>query len=73
MTVLSPTTLPIYLSYHQDNLFQAKIPPYVWSCLFYEIAGTNNQWIYFDKIDSSGKSPGFLFPAFYVYDKFHRT
>ena len=71
MTLISPT-VPAFLSYREDGLFQAVLPPLL-PCVTYEVIGVNNQWMYFDKIDSSGKSPGFLFPALYGLDKFHRT
>ena len=63
--------LPVYLSYKGDGLFQTKLPSLL-SCIFYEVIAVNNEWVYFDKVDSSGKSPGFLFPGVYGLDKFHR-
>ncbi|XP_065902491.1 putative beta-lactamase-like 1 [Dysidea avara] len=56
-------TVAVFLSYYDDLLFQAKLPP-VLPCVLYEISAANNQWVYFDKIDEqTGKSPGFTFPG----------
>ena len=71
MTMLSPT-MPVFLSYKEDGLFQVKQPPSL-PCVNYEVFAANNQWLYFDEIDSSGKSPGFIFPGFYGLYKFHRA
>ena len=71
MMMLSPL-LSVFLSYKEDGLFQVVLPPLL-PCVIYEVIGANNEWIYFDKVDSSGKSPGFLFPGLYGLDKFHRA
>ena len=70
LPVYSPD-LPVYLSYKEDCLFQLELPP-VLPCIYYEVVGVNNEWLYFDEIDSTGKSPGFSFPGVYGLDKFHR-
>ena len=54
-------TLPVFLSY-KGGLFQVV-----------EVTAANYQWMYFDDINSSSKSPGFMFPGLYGLDKFHRT
>ena len=69
--MLSPTQ-PALLSYKQDDLLQVVLPPSL-PCVYYEVTAVNNQWIYFDKIDSTGKSPGFVFPAMYGLLKFKRV
>ena len=66
------SNIPLFLSYKEDGLFQVKLPP-VLSCITYELFGANNEWIYFDEVDKSGKSPGFIFPGLSGLDKFHRT
>ena len=71
MIMVSPT-LPVFLSFKGDGLFQVVLPPLL-PCVSYEVTAANNQWMYFDKVDSSGKSPGFVFPGLYGLDKFHRT
>ena len=68
---LYASNLPVYLSYKEDGLFQLELPPTL-PCLYYEVVGVNSQWMYFDEIDSTGKSPGFSFPGVYGLDKFHR-
>ena len=72
MTVIPQMNLSVYLSYKEDGLFQLALPPLL-PCIYYEVFAVNNQWWYFEKIDSTGKSPGFTFPGFYGMDKFHRT
>lgn len=71
MSMLSPT-VPVFLSYKEDGVLQVVLPPLL-PCVYYEVTAANNQWMYFDKVDSTGKSPGFLFPGMYGLDKFHRT
>ena len=71
MIMVSPT-IPVYLSYKGDGLFQTKLPP-LFPCIIYEVIAADNEWMYFDKVDSSGKSPGFIFPGLYGLDKFHRA
>jgi len=64
-----------YLSllYRDELLFQVELPSDL-PCEVYEIIGLNNQWIYFDQIDSkTGKSPGFTFPTLTGTDKITRV
>ena len=72
MTLIPQLNLHLYLSYKEDGLFQLAQAPSL-PCLYYEIYGFNDQWWYFEKIDSTGKSPGFTFPGYYGTDKFRRT
>ena len=71
VTLISPT-IPAFLSYKEDGAFQITLPPSL-PCVTYEVTAANNQWMYFDEVDTTGKSPGFLFPGLYGLDKFHRT
>ena len=71
MSMISPT-VPLYLSYKEDGVFQVVLPPLL-PCIYYEVNAINNEWMYFDKIDSTGKSPGLLFPGLYGLDKFSRV
>ena len=54
LPVYSPD-LTVYLSYKEDGLFQLELPP-VLPCIYYKVVGVNNEWLYFDEIDSTGKS-----------------
>ena len=71
MTVISPN-IRVILKYKENGLFQVVQPPSL-PCIYYEVIAINNQWTYFDKIDHSGKSPGFVFPSLYGLYKFKRT
>ena len=72
LAIMISPTVSAFLSYKEDGLFQVVLFPYL-QCVFYEVTAANNQWIYFDKVDSSGKSPGFVFPSLYGLDKFKRA
>ncbi|XP_065903484.1 putative beta-lactamase-like 1 isoform X2 [Dysidea avara] len=62
----------VFLSYHDELLFQLDLPD-LYTCELYEIIGVNDQWLYFDKVDSkTGKSPGFTFPSLTGTDKITR-
>ena len=70
VTLISPT-IPAFLSYKEDGAFQITLYPSL-PCASIEVIAASNQWMYFDKVDSTGKSPGLLFPGLYGMDKFHR-
>ena len=69
--LIGPPDIIATLSYYDDLLFQAKLPPLL-PCLSYEIVAINNQWLYFDEIGEDGKSPGFTFPGMFGLVKFNR-
>jgi len=62
----------VLLHYQDDLLFQLELPN-LFGCEIYEIIAVNNQWLYFDEIDSNtGRSPGFTFPSLLGTDKITR-
>ena len=68
---ISPS-IALFLSYHDDLLFQLKEPPLL-PCVSFEVTGANNEWLYFEEIDEkTGKSPGFTFPGQFGLDAFTR-
>ena len=71
IVLTGPLHIIATISYYDDLLFQAKLPPLL-PCLSYEIIAINNQWLYLDEIDKDGKSPGFTFPGMFRLVKFNR-
>ena len=50
------------LKYHDDYELQVQFDPSQQTCLFGDLIALDGAWMYFDKPDRSGKSPGFYFP-----------
>ena len=71
MSMILPT-VPVHLSYKEDGVFQAVLPPLL-PYIYYEMNAINNESMYFDKINNTGKNPGLLFPRLYGLDKFSRV
>ena len=49
------------LKYYDDYELQVYVDPNQMTCLLGELVALDGAWMYFDKPDNSGKSPGFYF------------
>ena len=50
------------LKYYDDYELQVYLDPSQMTCLLGDLVALDGAWMYFDKPDNSGNSPGFFFP-----------